>query len=135
MKKKTRKMVVVGQTYVYVLNQSYQPEESIITLKISLEGQKNITLSFKFCTWEDAISGSPLYVGIDLNHRVTKAVEHFSLNHPSRIKEFIIYGNEHGWTGQNSMVFHDGLEVMHDMGYDISCLMPKNKRTTFIERY
>ncbi|QUL56651.1 hypothetical protein KDC22_09280 [Paenibacillus tritici] len=86
MNKKTRKIKVQDKNYVYVINQKYHQGVSEINLSVSLKGQKNVTCSFQFCTWDDPISGSPLLVGVHLKKRASDDIEGFNLNYPGVVK-------------------------------------------------
>ncbi|NQX48522.1 hypothetical protein HQN87_24635 [Paenibacillus tritici] len=119
MNKKTRKIKVQDKNYVYVINQKYHQGVSEINLSVSLKGQKNVTCSFQFCTWDDPISGSPLLVGVHLKKRASDDIEGFNLNYPGVVKQFIMYGLENGWSGSNRITFSDGLEILENMGYDV----------------
>lgn len=119
MKKKTREIKVQDKNYVYVINQKYHQGVSKITLSVSLKGQKNVTCSFQFCTWDDPISGSPLLVGAHLKKTASDDIEDFNLNYPGVVKQFIVYSLENGWSGSNRIEFSDGLEILENMGYDV----------------
>ncbi|WP_054941294.1 hypothetical protein [Paenibacillus ihuae] len=40
------------------------------------------------------------------------------------VRDFIVYGLENGWTGDNVIVFQDGLDILGELGYDVSWLRP-----------
>lgn len=124
MKKKTRKIIVGENEYLYVIDQKYNQQLSNISLKISLKVLKNITCTFFFCTWDDPITGSPLLVGTSLTNKDTNKIEKYNLHNPRTIRDFILYGLENGWTGKNVIEFQDGLDIIGKMRYDISWLEP-----------
>ncbi|MNO14428.1 hypothetical protein D3C76_40710 [compost metagenome] len=108
--------------YFYVINQEYKQNSSYISLKVSLKGFKNSSCTFLICTWDDPIMGSPLLVGVDLKNKQTNITERYNLHYPRTIRSFILYGLENGWTGENNIVFQDGLYIISVMGYDVSWL-------------
>ncbi|WP_145950294.1 hypothetical protein [Paenibacillus sp. Y412MC10] len=124
MKKKTRKINVGEKEYLYVINQKYHQGVSEVSLSISLKGLKNITCSFRFCTWDDPITGSPLFVGFPLKKMASGNIENFNLHYPRTVKHFILYGLENGWNGANRIEFNDGLEILSKLGYDVLPLKP-----------
>lgn len=111
-----------------MLNQKYNEKSSNITLKASIKGLKNVTLTFFFCTWDDPISGCPLLVGVVLKNKETNIVENFNLHHPKTIKNFILYGLRNGWTGENLIEFKDGLDIISEWGYNVAWLRPETVR-------
>ncbi|MCY9516196.1 hypothetical protein [Paenibacillus apiarius] len=127
MKKKTREIVVCGKEFSYVINQKYNHNSSNISLKISQRGFKKFTCTFLFCTWEDPVTGSPLLVGVALKNKKTIKMENYSLHYPITIRDFILYGMENGWTGENIIEFQDGLEIIGEMGYEDAWLRPGNR--------
>ncbi|MHA2855490.1 hypothetical protein ACXZ7E_15950 [Paenibacillus lautus] len=124
MKKKTREIIVNGKKYLYVINQKYYQEKSEIILKITLENTKNITCTFRFVTWEDAITGSPLLMGISLKKRDVEEIEIFNLYHPRQIMKFINNAIDNGWNGE-SVVEFDGLDIMSQLGFEVLWLKPR----------
>ncbi|RCX21534.1 hypothetical protein DFP94_102287 [Fontibacillus phaseoli] len=126
MKKKTREIIVNGKKYLYVINQKYYQEKSEIILKISFEKTKNITCTFRFITWEDAITGSPLLMGVRLKKRDVEEIENFNLHHPSQINKFITNAIDNGWNGE-SVVEFDGLDIMSQLGFEVLWLKPRNQ--------
>ncbi|NOU70292.1 hypothetical protein GC098_02370 [Paenibacillus sp. LMG 31458] len=127
MKKKTRRIIVGEKEYLYLIKQEYRQNSSNISLKIFLKGLKNLTCTFLFCTWDDPITGSPLLVGVDLKNKETNNTENYNLHYPRTIRDFILYGLENGWTGENIIEFQDGLYIISEMGYDISWLKPEKR--------
>lgn len=127
MKKKTREINVGEKKYIYVINQKHLHDISEISLTISLKGLKNITCSFHFCTWDDPVSGSTLFVGVPLKKIASGNIEHFNLHYPRTDKQFILYALENGWNGANRIEFNDGLEILSKLGYDVLSLKPENK--------
>ncbi|NQX57954.1 hypothetical protein [Paenibacillus qinlingensis] len=123
MKKKTREINVGEKEYVYVINEKYHQGVSEISLSISLKGLKNIICSFRFCTWEDHM-GSPLCVGVPLKKIASGKFEIFNLHNPRTVKQFVMYGLENGWNGANRIEFNNGLEILSNLGYDVSPLKP-----------
>jgi hypothetical protein len=125
MKKKIRDIIVSGKEYSYVLNRRYTKKSCNISIKISQKENKKHTCTFFINTIDDPITGSPLLVGVALRNDETNQVEKYNLHHPKVIREFIMYGTEHGWTGENIMEFRDGLDVISKKGLDIEWLRPK----------
>ncbi|RXZ77637.1 hypothetical protein EBB07_30505 [Paenibacillaceae bacterium] len=119
MKKKTREINVGEYEYVYVINQKYHQGVSEVTLSISLKGRKNMTCSFRFCTWDDPIMGSPLLVGFPLKKLVSGTIEKFNLHSSRTVKHFVLYGLENGWNRTNRIEFNDGLVILRKLGYDV----------------
>ncbi|MEK8133084.1 hypothetical protein WMW72_34985 [Paenibacillus filicis] len=124
MKKKTRKIIVNEKEYLYLINSRYHQHISRITLKISLKGAKSLTCTYLFDTWDDPITGSPLLVGVSLKNLETNNIENFNLHYPKTIREFVLYSLKNGWSGENVIEFKNGLEIISEMGYDISALKP-----------
>lgn len=124
MKKKTRKISVDGKEYVYVLQQKYNGNECYITVRIYPRVNKNSALTFHFSTWDDPIAGCPLYTGVNVLNKESNRAECMNLNHPARIEQFINYGVRKGWMGDTAIEFHNGLDIMAEMGYDIAWLKP-----------
>ncbi|CAH1194270.1 hypothetical protein PAECIP111892_01525 [Paenibacillus auburnensis] len=128
MKRKTRKISVGGTEYIYVINHAYKKHTSNISLKVSLRDSRNLTCTFQFCTWDDLILGSPILVGVDLNNKQINITEKYNLHHPRTVRDFIVYGLENGWTGDNVIVFQDGLDIISELGYDVLWLRPEKGR-------
>lgn len=128
MKKKTREIIVNGKKYLYVISQKYYQEKSDIKLKITLEKAKNITCTFSFITWEDAITGSPLLVGVRLKKRDLNEFENFNLHHPTQIKKFITNAIDNGWNGERVEEF-DGLDIMSQLGFEVLWLKPSYQKS------
>lgn len=124
MKKKIRMINIDENTYVYVLKDSYQSEQWQILLKVTLQNQKNLALVYHFATWDDAIVGCPLLTGIELYHSKEQEKILYNLNHPIRVRELIEYGLYHKWTGEQTVEYTDGLNVLKHMGYDSDMLRP-----------
>lgn len=71
-------------------------------------------------------AGNPLSTGIKLTRLSTKEEEIVNLNRPKYIREFILYGLRMGWNGQNKVKPIDGLIILMSLGFDVSCLHPKD---------
>lgn len=122
MKKKTREIIVREKEYVYVLTSKYSNGESLVRLNISSKEDKQFTCTFIFSTWDHPIAGSPLLTGVDLRNKKTNNTERFNLHHPKRTKELIIYALDHGWTGETSIEYPNGLDILDQMGFDTEFL-------------
>jgi len=123
MKKKTREIIVREKDYVYSLTSKYSNGESLVRLKISLKESKRLACTFKFSTWDHPIVGSPLLTGVDLRNKKTNNTERFNLHHPKRINELIKYALDHGWTGETSIEYPNGLDILDQMGFDTEFLL------------
>ncbi|QMV40067.1 hypothetical protein [Cohnella cholangitidis] len=123
MKKKTREISIDGKKYTYVINQKYIQNKSHITLKISLKDLRNSACIYRFITWEDAIAGSPLIVGVAIRKRDTDGIVNFNLHHPKQIYRFIVFALDNGWNGESVMEF-DGLDIMSKLGFEVLWLKP-----------
>lgn len=126
MKKKIRTIIINEHTYIYVLKDSYQNEQCQILLKITLQNQKNLALVYHFTTWDDAIAGCPLLTGIELYHRKKQKKILYNLNHPTKVRELIEYGLCHKWTGEQTVEYKDGLNVLKYIGYDSDIVRPRS---------
>ncbi|MGZ7443254.1 hypothetical protein [Paenibacillus sp. TH7-28] len=115
MKKKTREIRVCEKEYIYVINQKYSQQKSMIS---------------KFCTWDNPIAGSPLLTGVALKNRERNHTENVNLHRPKWISELTQYALDHGWTGGNCMEFPDGLDILDQMGYDVDWLRNEVKSYT-----
>ncbi|AZK45177.1 hypothetical protein [Paenibacillus lentus] len=124
MKKKTREIFINGRKYSYVINIKYIQHKSQITLRISVEGSRNNTCTYRFVTWDDAIAGCPLLVGVTIKIKETNEITKFNLHHPKQISRFILFALDNGWNGESTMEYHDGLEIMSRMGFDVEWLRP-----------
>lgn len=122
-----RKITIEDNVYLYKTVTGFGSSLDIATFEITifLENYKLTPLKINFITWEDAYAGNPLSTGIKLAKLSTKEEEVVNLNRPKYIREFILYGLNLGWNGQNKVESIDGLKILMSLDYDISYLHPK----------
>jgi hypothetical protein len=87
---------------------------------------KRNALEIIFLTWDDPIAGNPLYSGFPLKHQDDKSVV-VNLNIPKFAVELIRYGISHGWNPEENdrgVRFSDGLQVLTNLGFDVSVITP-----------
>lgn len=122
-----RKIRIEDNVYLYKTVTGFGGSVDIATFEITifLENYKLTPLKINFITWEDAYAGNPLSTGIKLAKLSTKEEEVVNLNRPKYIREFILYGLNLGWNGQNKVESIDGLKILTSLDYDVSSLHPK----------
>lgn len=122
-----RKITVEDNVYLYKSVTGFGGSTDIATFEITifLEHYKLTPLKINFITWEDAYAGNPLSTGVKLMRLSTKEEEIVNLNRPKYIREFILYGLQMGWNGQNKIEPIDGLKILMSLDYDVSSLYPK----------
>ncbi|MCV9931099.1 hypothetical protein OIU80_02290 [Flavobacterium sp. LS1R47] len=104
-------------------------QEGTLTIKIFLKDYKLSPLLVDFLTWDDPIIGLPLNFGFPLSKPLTGEKEVVNLNRPKYVRECILYGLQKGWTGENKQEPLDGLEILANLGYDVSVLSVKKGDT------
>ncbi|MBN2693641.1 hypothetical protein JXR93_03175 [bacterium] len=111
MKNKLRKIFIKNTLFYWKHSFKYQKiglnYESFSKIVVYMNGYKNRFLIVNFRTWEDAIIGNPLNVGIPINNQY----QPINLNKPSYIKAVIEYALKNGWSGKNRVVIEDGLSI------------------------
>jgi hypothetical protein len=63
-----------------------------------------------------------LLVGVSLQHAALGSAQAFNLHAPHIVRQFVLFALDNGWTGEQALMFDDGLEVLHELGYDVSGL-------------
>jgi hypothetical protein len=126
---KLRKITVDNNVYLYVMKGSvdFLSREATLSVKIFLRDYKKTPLIVDFVTWDDPIIGHPLNFGFPLLKALTDEKEVVNLNRPKYIRECILHGLEKGWTGKNKLEPLDGLEMLANLGYDVSVLCIKKE--------
>ncbi|KQO18398.1 hypothetical protein ASF12_07250 [Paenibacillus sp. Leaf72] len=120
MKNKLRSISIDGVDYKYTLSMRVESQTCMHELKIYLKDSKIHPLHIRIRTWDDPIAGCPLNSGFILaNNSNNMPEENYNLNHPKRVREWLLYGLSCGWTGTKMLVIEDGLAAMKEMGYEI----------------
>ena len=111
---------------MYSITTAYHPTmgTSLLTVKVFLSGQKNTPLVIDCLTFDDYIVGGPLKSGVQLFNTCTNATEEVNLNKPTYIRQFILQGQKHGWTGMNDIGRQNGLDYLNELGFHINQLQP-----------
>jgi hypothetical protein len=124
---KLRKITVEDNVYLYIMTGKVDLPAQVgtLTIKIFLKDYKLTPLLVDFLTWDDPIIGLPLNFGFPLVKSLTDEKEVVNLNRPKYVRECILFGLQKGWTGKNKLEPLDGLEVLHNLGYDVSVLSVK----------
>lgn len=119
---KLRKITVEDNVYLYGIKGSvdFSSREGTLTIRIFLKDYKQTPLIVDFVTWDDPIIGHPLNFGFPLLKLLTGEKEVVNLNRPKYIRECILYGLQKGWIGKNKLEPLDGLEMLANLGYDVS---------------
>ncbi|SNR51845.1 hypothetical protein [Flavobacterium sp. ov086] len=122
-----RKIIVEENVYLYKSVTGFGGGTEIATFEITifLENHKQTPLKINFITWEDLYAGNPLKTGVKLTRLSTQETEFVNLNRPKYIRECILYSIKMGWNGQNKVESIDGLKILMSLGFDVSCLHPK----------
>lgn len=120
-----RRINVNGQEYVYTLRERYEKGKSFVSLNVFEAQRRNGGCEFRFRTWDDPVSGSPLMVGVDLTRKTDGVVERWNLHHPGRIRSLLLYASEQGWNGRHEYVFSDGIAVLTNLGWEADRLRPE----------
>ncbi|WP_341280795.1 hypothetical protein [Paenibacillus sp. FSL H8-0537] len=121
MSNKLRSIAIEGVDYKYTLLMRVEGQTCVHELKIFLKESKINPMHIRIRTWDDPIAGCPLNSGFILaNNRNNMPDEVYNLNHPRRVREWILYGLSSGWwDGSKTVVIEDGLAAMMEMGYEI----------------
>ncbi|SFF31849.1 hypothetical protein SAMN04487969_12555 [Paenibacillus algorifonticola] len=120
MKNKLRDISIDGVDYKYTLSMRVENQTCLHELKIFLKESKIHPFQILIRTWDDPIIGCPLNSGFILaNDKHSMPKEAYNLNHPKRVREWILYGLSCGWNGSKTIVIKDGLAAMQEMGYEI----------------
>jgi hypothetical protein len=124
---KLRKITVEDNVYLYTMTGKVDlpAQEGTLTIKIFLKDYKLTPLLVDFLTWDDPIIGLPLNFGFPLVKSLTDEKEVVNLNRPKYVRECILFGLQKGWTGKNKLESLNGLEVLRNLGYDVSVLSIK----------
>ncbi len=122
MKKKLRKIVVEDSTYWYVLSDSILMETypDFMQIRIFLDGHKATPLTLNFYHDYDAIQGFALNSGLALFNAISQTTEMVNINQPKYIREFILLGKKHGWTGDKKFDTQNGMAYLAELGFDVS---------------
>jgi hypothetical protein len=132
MKNKVRTIVVMQKKLNWVLTQksTRSSQNTWIALsRLTIFSSEKGQLVINFKTRDDAHPGNPLYTGILLTE--TRALQHtLNLNHPNIIREIIEFlVNQKRWSFENHkhLTLEDGLEILAQMGYQITELQPDSE--------
>jgi len=124
-----RQMTVSGQDYVYTLRERCDNGESFVSLKIFEAQRRDGGCEFRFRTWDDPVSGSPLMVGVDLIRKTDEGVERWNMHHPARVRDLLLYALKQGWNGRHAEIFSDGVAVLKRLGWEADRLRPEFRET------
>ena len=125
MKQKLRKLVHKDKEYLYRVDTIYnrkRDHNSLLSVRISLSGEKNTPLCIDFITIEDEFMGQPLNGNINLLNKTTQTEDNINLNEPKYIPKLIDWAETQGWTGSNKTSPLNGLLFLQSLGYDTSPL-------------
>ena len=127
MKKQLRKITINNAEYLYTISQKYLPstKTNLLTIKVFLSGQKLTPLFIDFLTLDDYYLGNLLNAGINLPNSTTNEITYVNLNKPKFIREFILLGLKHGWTGTNKIEVQNGMNYLKELGYEVGKLQPE----------
>lgn len=121
MKQKLRKLIHKDKEYLYRVDTVYnrkKDQNSLLSVRIFLNGEKNTPLCVDFITVEDAFMGQPLNGNIKLLNKTTQTEDLINLNEPKYIPKLIDWGTEQGWTGTQKIAALNGLLFLQSLGYD-----------------
>ena len=125
MKQKLRKLVHKDKEYLYRVDTAYNRKEdynSLLSVRIFLNGEKNTPLCVDFITIEDAFMGQPLNGNIKLLNKTTQTEDNINLNEPKYIPKLIDWVETQGWTGTQKIAALNGLLFLQSLEYDITPL-------------
>ena len=124
MKKQLRKITINNAEFLYTISQKYQPstKTNLLTIKVFLCGQKLTPLFIDFLTLDDYYLGNLLFVGTNLPNSTTNETTYVNLNKPKFIREFVLMGLKHGWTGTNKVEVQNGMNYLKELGFEVSKL-------------
>lgn len=113
-----RRIKVGGNNYIYVKSiDNDLMTTSMIFLKIFLENYKKTPLIIRFTAKNEP--NHPLYSGVKLMNKYAQLEETINIHEPKWVRQFILEGIKLGWTGQNSLDYQDGNEIIENWGFDI----------------
>lgn len=122
MKKKLRKIIVEGNTYWYLFSDSISMENhsDFMQVRIFLDGYKATPLILNFYHKYDKIQGFVLKNGVELLNFVAQTAEIVNIHKPKYIRQLIILGKKHGWTGDKKFDAQNGMAYLTELGFDVS---------------
>jgi len=121
MKQKLRKLVHKDKEYLYRVDTAYNrkgDQNSLLSVRIFLSGEKNTPLCVDFITVEDDFMGQPLNGNIKLLNKITLTEDTINLNEPKYIPKLIDWAETQGWTGSQKITPLNGLLFLQSLGYD-----------------
>ncbi|WP_084778088.1 phosphotransferase family protein [Saccharibacillus sacchari] len=130
----TRKITVQDQEYRYALRNRYENGKNFVSLKIFEAQNRDGGCEFRFRTWDDAVAGSPLMVGVDLIRKKDGTTERWNLHHPARVRDLLLYALGQGWHGRHAQIFSDGVAVLNRLGWEAELLKPEFRESETRER-
>lgn len=130
MKQKLRKLIHKDKEYLYRVDTVYnrkRDQNSLLSVRIFLNGEKNTPLCVDFITIEDEFMGQPLNGNIKLLNKTTQTEDNINLNEPKYILKLIDWGTAQGWIGSNKIAPLNGLLFLQLLGYDTTPLQTKER--------
>ena len=130
MKQKLRKLIHKDKEYLYRVDTVYnrkRDQNSLLSVRIFLNGEKNTPLCVDFITIEDEFMGQPLNGNIKLLNKTTQTEDTINLNEPKYIPKLIDWGTAQGWIGSNKIAPLNGLLFLQLLGYDTTPLQTKER--------
>ena len=125
MKQKLRKLIHKDKEYLYRVDTVYNRKgdhNSLLSVRIFLNGEKNTSWCVDFITIDDEFMGQPLNGNINLLNKTTQTEDNINLNEPKYIPKLIDWAETQGWTGSNKTAPLNGLLFLQSLGYDTSPL-------------
>ena len=130
MKQKLRKLIHKDKEYLYRVDTVYnrkKDQNSLLSVRIFLNGEKNTPLCVDFITIEDEFMGQPLNGNIKLLNKTTQTEDNINLNEPKYIPKLIDWGTAQGWIGSNKIAPLNGVLFLQLLGYDTTPLQTKER--------
>ena len=130
MKQKLRKLIHKDKEYLYRVDTVYnrkRDQNSLLSVRIFLNGEKNTPLCVDFITIEDEFMAQPLNGNIKLLNKTTQTEDNINLNEPKYIPKLIDWGTAQGWIGSNKIAPLNGLLFLQLLGYDTTPLQTKER--------
>ena len=130
MKQKLRKLIHKDKEYLYRVDTVYnrkRDQNSLLSVRIFLNGEKNTPLCVDFITIVDEFMGQPLNGNIKLLNKTTQTEDNINLNEPKYIPKLIDWGTAQGWIGSNKIAPLNGLLFLQLLGYDTTPLQTKER--------
>ena len=130
MKQKLRKLIHKDKEYLYRVDTAYNRKgdcNSLLSVRIFLNGEKNTPLCIDFITIEDEFMGQPLNGNIKLLNETTQTEDTINLNEPKYIPKLIDWGTAQGWIGSNKIAPLNGVLFLQLLGYDTTPLQTKER--------